>query len=154
MQRPTRRRLILWVSCSVIGVALSLPWAIGAYLQRAHRREFLESLGVAPARQALASDSALDVFVHNAVSHEVPLGSDTMTVRSYARRIGALDQLNHERRDMRSPRGLKESLMLSFPERARWYEFAVCDWTRVLAFTLDSAGTIADITASRFGTCP
>jgi hypothetical protein len=40
-----------------------------------------------------------------------------------------------------------------YPERARWYEFGVCDNTRVVDFGLDSAFTVRDVSTGQVGTC-
>jgi len=154
MLHLTLRRRRRWLILPALPLAIwLLAKATGLYLERAHRREFLADLGIVPTRYALSSDSTLNLVVREAVLPHVPLGSDTLTIQAYAQRIGALDHLAHVSDALGRPNGLNTHLWVELPERVRWYEFGLCDWTRVLDFSLDSIGTVRDISATSVGRC-
>ena len=140
--------LIRW--SLVVPAIWLLAKAVGLDLERTHRREFLEDLAIVPTRAALASDSGLTALVREELLRSVPQGSNTLAVKAYARHLGVLNRLTPVSGGLGQPVGY---LWLSFPERVRWYEFGVCDWTRGLEFTLDSAGAVRDVSATRHGTC-
>lgn len=145
-----RRRRWLLLPTAVLAIWL-LGKATGLYLERAHRREFLTTLGIAPTRIALSSDSTLDIVVREAVLPHVPLGSDTLAVKAYVQGIGALKHLARVS-DHLGGHSI-DHLWVRLPESTRWYELGVCDWSRVLDFGVDSAGTVRDIRATRIGAC-
>jgi hypothetical protein len=134
--------------------AWALAHVVGGRLERGHRREFLAALGVAPRPDALASDSALDLAVRTEIFSRVPVGSDTLAVWAYVRRIGAANRLDRVNDEMHSGgKRVPDYLWLSFPERVRWYEVGACEWSRVLEFRLDSAAIVRGISAKRVGAC-
>lgn len=131
-----------------------LSGAVGVYLARAHRREFLAAVGIAPTRAALGSDSALGAMVREVVTARMPLGSDTLAVQAFARGLGTSAHLVRIAGRMGPTGAGPYHLWVKFPERMRWYELGLCDWDRVLDFALDSARTVRDVRVERVGTCP
>jgi hypothetical protein len=154
-RRHLRSPPLLAIFASVAGLLWIAGPSIGVHLQRAHRREFLRALGLPASRSAVASDSALSTAVRAAVLPRVPLGSDTLAVEAFARSLPGSPQLQHTKR-LESAAGDGQwlpRLEVAFPERARWYEFGVCDWERALAFGLDARGTVREIAVERIGSC-
>ena len=143
-----------WIRWPAIALGIWLfAKAGGVYLERTHRREFLSDLSIAPTRAALASDSALEAHVRESVLSMVPVGSDTLAVASYAQRLGALNHLSRVGSGLGLPNSPMDRVWLRFPERARWYEFGVCDWDRVLEFHLDATSKVREVAAMRVGAC-
>jgi len=149
------RSLKIAVLIGVVAVLAVVPRVIGVQLAHAHRREFLTALHLPVTRAAIASDSALKTVVRTAALGRVPLGSDTLRVKSYAATLGLDSALGYSEEvgfDTAGERNIPR-FSISVPERVRWYEFGVCEWSRDLSFILDARGVVRDIAVERFGSC-
>lgn len=149
------RSLMIAVAIGLLAVLAVVPRAVGIQLAHAHRREFLTALHLPVTRAALASDSGLQTAVRSAALGRVPLGSDTLRVKSYAATLGLDSALGYSEELMFAPAGEHNipRFSISLPERTRWYEFGVCEWSRDLAFILDDRRVVRDITVERIGSC-
>jgi hypothetical protein len=152
---PRNRSLKIAVLMGVVVVLGVVPRVIGVQLAHAHRREFLAALHLPVTRAAIASDSGLQTAVRTAALGRVPLGSDTLRVKSYAAALGLDSALGYSEELMFDSSGERNipRFSISLPERSRWYEFGVCEWSRDLSFILDARGVVHDIAVERIGSC-
>ncbi len=132
-----------------------LARVIGAELERQHRREFLEAIRIGPTAEALASDSGLSVAIQTVISANVPIGSDTLAFLAWIQRIEPAPKVRRVGRLLGRAYANDSTrhFWVVFPERRRWYEFGICDWSRMIDVSIGSNGVVRRIRAGRIGAC-
>ena len=119
-----------------------------------HRDEFFATFGVPAPSARLDREDQVDSVARAGILTRLDGALDSVEVSRYLSALGILqpDTVASRSRTVVVKRRPHE-VTVWVPDRRRWWEWDVCDWSYRVVFAFDSVARLRDVGVSRIGSC-